>query len=569
MTRLPLVGISRTTHRVGRARLLPSGRARLLPSLSFGSAGASPSQRDAHRRKNFAQAISCPLRLLLVAACALAPATAAAQRPAPAATIPPDGTEAFRFLLSHAGITPLTEREATDRFQSRNFGDTIVIFLGHENVRVNGWLRPSDLAAHAVGHGGAVLIAADTRFDLGRDFPSVDTETAQVSGTRVGNLNPQVCYAGNEQCPFAVPVTPRWPNPGPEWALFAGLKRVATNVPSYLSVPNRSGPLHSTLARLPAGSRELPLGDFAAAVDVDLNPLAVGGAGTGAKPYRCLVVADPSVFINQMLIAAVPGEPPTDNLVFASRVVAFLSERPEGPPRTRCLFVQNGQVVGSFDDLQTMLRPQLPPLPLPNLDKMQEKLVDVGDQLADRFQERGGPSRLLMGDDPDRQRRILRTLMLGLCVVAAVWAVAFAGRRVWGARQPVAALAPPPGGRPAASPGDPPAPGVFDRRQRELLRRNNLAEPVRAAVRELFAAAAAPPDAGPKLPPVEVSPAVARPDTLRQALGDLWKLGFARPRVVTVPQWEALEPLFRRVQQAHAAGKWRFVRDSSGNGSAV
>jgi hypothetical protein len=100
---------------------------------------------------------------------------------------------------------------------------------------------------------------------------------------------------------------------------------------------------------------------------------------------------------------------------------------------------------------------------------------------------------------------------------------------------------------------------LFDRRQRELARRNNLYEPVRAAVHEMFIAAGAAPNAGPKLPKVVVSDVVRRADTLRDALRELWRIAFGRPAVVTAQHWRMLEPLFERVRQAHADGKWRFV----------
>ena len=74
----------------------------------------------------------------------------------------------------------------------------------------------------------------------------------------------------------------------------------------------------------------------------------------------------------------------------------------------------------------------------------------------------------------------------------------------------------------------------------------------------------APTDAGKKLPKVVISDVVSRPETLREALTDLWKIAHGPPRVVTVQRWNLLEPLFERVRQAHAEAKWRFVsRDES------
>jgi hypothetical protein len=215
-------------------------------------------------------------------------------------------------------------------------------------------------------------------------------------------------------------------------------------------------------------------------------------------------------------------------------------------------------VVTEFSTLKSLMRPQLPPIPKPDFGKLQDKLVDAGNQILDKLQENNTHNRLLLGDRPETQGRRLRDLLLVLLVPASVWAVCFLLRRVWKARQPTDTPAPPPGGLPPPPKGARSG-GVFDRRQRELARRNNVYEPVRAAVREMFLAAGATPDAGPRLPKVVISDAVRRADTLRDALRDLWKIAFGRPAVVTAQHWRVLEPLFERVHKAHADGKWRFV----------
>ena len=66
-------------------------------------------------------------------------------------------------------------------------------------------------------------------------------------------------------------------------------------------------------------------------------------------------------------------------------------------------------------------------------------------------------------------------------IVGSALACLFLLRRIWGSRTPQR-LPPPP--TMAGVPTGPP--GVFDRRQKELLRRNNVYEPVRDLVREFF-----------------------------------------------------------------------------------
>jgi hypothetical protein len=255
----------------------------------------------------------------------------------------------------------------------------------------------------------------------------------------------------------------------------------------------------------------------------------------------------------------------TDNLQFAFRTVSFLAHEDDGMggsrKRTRCVFVENGRLVSDFSSLEKHLRPPPPPLKIPSLWQLQEKLVDAGNQIIDKFQENGGPSSLVLGRDGPRQDRRLRDILRALLVVASILAVWFVVRRVWGARQPTDVAPPPPGGQQPRDPEDGPPPGAFRRRQRELARRNNLYEPVRMALREFFAGVGAPAEAGPKLPKVVIADSVRRPDTLKKALTDLWRIAYGLPAVVTVPKWNLLELLFDRIQMAHADGKWRFVVD--------
>ena len=506
-----------------------------------------------------------PAAWLVAIATALSPAVGSAQPgPAPPPTpVPADGTEVFRWLLHRAGVRPVREQDLAGLAR---FDDVIVVVLGGPEVdRLN--QRPVDWwAQRAVTLGGAALVAADSRADLGALVPFDGRQhaphTLRVDGRPVTCQRDDSIYLGRENCPFAVP-RPAPAAGGPEWELFAGLDRVATNTPSFFDFEPAGNGSAAALARFPARS----LFDGRRKADAGAHPFAVGGTGVhpgSGLPYRVLALADPSVFINQMMLPIQPDVTPPDNLEFASRVVAFLTDEGGVRRRDRCLFVQNGQVVTSFDDLRALMRPPIPRLPRPDLRKMQETIVDGGNQIADKVQDRDALNRLLLGNDPGRQERVVRTVLQGLCVAAAVWAVWFAVRRVWGTRQPLDVLAAPPGGRAAPAADDPPVPGVFDRRQRELLRRNNVYEPVRAAVRELFAATAAPPAAGPRLPRVEISAAVRRPETLRKTLAELWRIGFGPPRVVTVREWDLLGPRFDRAGKAHADGKWWFADAGKG-----
>lgn len=484
---------------------------------------------------------------LAAAAVLLLPAVGTAQRAAdrPPA-IPADGTEMFRWLLHARGIKPVGEREAF-AFAPGLLpdDDLIVIVLGDPHEVWPGGQPQLFRAATALKEGGAVLVASDTRLALGAEFAR--GPGLEVTGYSVRGADADTMFQRNEACPFVVP----WRKPprgGPHWDVFDGLRGVATNRPSYLHLPPGLNAFLDPLAGFPPGCWRVEDRQW---LNPDRAVFAAGASGPdrhNPEPYRFLVLADPSVFINEMLLQS------PDNLEFAYRVTGYLQDG-GGKKRSRCLFIQNGRVVSEFDTLKSVMRPPPPP---PNIDQLQDKIVDAGNQIVDKLQENNAHNRLLLGNSPERQARSLRSIASGLLFLGCVWAVVTILSRLWKARQPTDIPAAPPGGLPVPPKDDPPA-GVFDRRQRELLRRNNLYEPVRVAVREMFAAAGAPADAGRKMPKVVISDLVRRADTLRDALTELWKIGYGPARVVSVQRWQVLEPLFERVRQAHAAGKWRFV----------
>lgn len=495
---------------------------------------------------------------LAVAGVGLMPALAAAQpEPGGLRDGPPPihatGTDIFRYLFHRAGVQPISDDEFQTAFQLGSLADVIVVVIGHDDHPFNRQVEVRGV----LDAGGAVLIATQSRVDLSRLFPVAPGTV--ISGGEVECPVEGSTLGGRPECPFAVPLEPpgRWA--GPEWKLFQGLNRVATNRPGHIEFRNGGlGELRNRLAGFPEDSRL----ERDRKLDPQRDVLAVGASQSAVfgNNSRFLAVADPSVFVNEMMVPVLDQE--TDNLVLADRVVQFLCERrqPLVPPqkRSRCLFVHNGQVVTDFSSLEQQLAPPPPPIRFPNPMQLQEKIVDAGNQIIDKFQQNGGPSSLVMGRSRSRSNYLLRRLLTGLLVVGSICAVWFLVRRVWGARQPTDIPPAPPGGRTPEAAADRPPPGVFERRQREILRRNNLYEPVRMALREFFAGTGAPSD-GPKLPKVVIADTVRRADTLRKALSDLWRIAYGSPTAVTIQKWKVLEPLFDRVQQAHADGKWRFV----------
>ncbi len=501
------------------------------------------------------------LSAFVLASLVLAVTPAAARQPRAdgpnGPTISADGTEVFQYLLDRAKIQPV---KASEVHNLGRYDNVIVIILGDPS-RGN-FRQQLTLANDVVRAGGAVLIASDSSVVLANAFRHSGISVIMGSPTSGGpDTKEKSLFMGRSNFPFVVPLPQPANASGAQWELFKDLARIATNKPSYIVSPEPRGELAAPLATFPDDCVVWePFAGFKP-VDEDRHFFAVGGSGAHPdtfRDYRFLALADPSVFINQMMLADDPLNGRTDNLEFAARAIGFLAA--EDGRRTRCLFYQNGEIVERFDTLRSMMRP---PLPMPNIWAMQEKLTDLGNKVIDHFETNDTANKAFVGSgDAERNRRfkfIIEFVLAMLCVRAGWYLV----KRLWISRRKPDGPSAVAGGLPPTSQGDRPA-GVFDRRQRELLRRNNLSEPIRTLVREMFAEANAPTDAGKKLPKVVISDVVSRPETLREALTDLWKIAHGPPRVVTVQRWNLLEPLFDRVRTAHAEGKWRFVeRDES------
>jgi hypothetical protein len=464
------------------------------------------------------------------------------------------GTELLRALLAREGIQPITANELRHFFRWDD--DVIVVVLGDPLLPDRGVIPQLSCVSLALQAHGAALIASDGLVQL-HDVAGA-ARLGEVKGQPI-RADRRDCFRGELDCPYAVPVSPGEvlrPNekPGRVWDVFRGLNHLATNQPTYVEMNRFREPCRYPLARLPKSTVEPGEPPF------QEPPLfAVGGDGPppwhGGSGYSFLAVADSSVFINAMLM-----EPGTDNLEFALRTVEYLQG--PGKHRRRCVFFENGQVVEDFDTLrQAMARQQakVPPENVPNmgglLGRNQDKLVDLVDRMADQMQTKDGLHNWRIGrEGSPEERRRFAAWVEALAVVLAVVAALVLLRRLGRARHPTALPPPPATGAGAASTGPP---GVFERREKELVRRNNLYEPVRNLLREFFESVGAAP--GPRMPRLVVNHRqVRKPESLRQALQDMWRLAHGPPAYISAQRWFELEPYFERLRQAHADGKWRF-----------
>jgi hypothetical protein len=471
----------------------------------------------------------------------------------PLVTIPGGGTDLFRALIDKEGVQPVTMREV-DRMMGAS-DDLIVIVIG----TVDGWNHdPRHWARQALRAQGAVLIASDSAFQLQSAEVGNNThltfsgETLQADQGHVHHVS---------DCPYVVPVSPNEQRfvpqpPGPVWNLFRGLTHLATNQPTYIEEPVlHRGEFQYPLARLPRSTRtwgrRVPSPLFAVGGD--------GPARNGRPGFGFVAMADSSVFINQMIM-----EPGTDNLEFTLRTIEYLQG--PGKHRKRCMFFENGRLVEKFDGLRSALakpQPKIPPEAMPNLGplfgKNQDKLIDFLNAKADQLQSNDVLHKIAVGPPgSSAERRGFGKWVDGMAVILAIVIARLLLWRTWGARQPTDIPPAPYTGAGAASTGPP---GVFERRQKELVRRNNLYEPVRNMMREFFDSVGAPPHPGPRIPPLEIDRSVRKPDSLRQAIRDMWRIAYGPPQPISAQRWFELEPYFERLRRAHADGKWRFVPD--------
>jgi hypothetical protein len=451
-----------------------------------------------------------------------------------------DGTQIFRGLLDLAGVKPITQQEL---FNFNRPDDIIVISLGTTIPQGIRRYDPKEYVKLALARGGAAMIATDTSLQ----FNFSDGGAFSVTGERITCPDEIATLPGRDYCPFVVPIIPeRGTQVG---KLFENLDRVATNSSSYISLHLIGGNFENRLATFPMNSINvntrrslLRNSSFAIGGEMRLN---------NVQSSRFLALADHSIFINQMLL-----EPGTDNLELTKRTIEFL----KGPnQRTRCLFFEDGQVVDRFDELRHLYAKQQQqgmPMPQVNLWALQDKLTDLGNSIIDQLQTNNAHNSLILGSgqDPERQHRVLSGIMRFMLVLLTIYGLWFVLRRVWASRKPTDVLPPP---AVATAPSGPP--GVFERRQKELLRRNNIFEPVRDLVREFFISIGVEGEPGVKPPALAISDVVRKKDSLRKAIRDFWRLAYGPAQVVTIKRWNELEPFFERVRQAHADGKWHFV----------
>jgi hypothetical protein len=489
------------------------------------------------RRRPPGPAARLGLGLLAVAVLAADPAPPAAPR-RPVAF----DTHIFRWLLQRHKAEPVTDfaRLAEDP--------------AHSALIVLGW--PGPLASFEglesfVLRGGALLLAGDHQV-AGEDLRARLRRLAGVTLTGELVRCPEgLGYRGKGDCPFVVPAPsagPRAPdNP------FAGC-RVATNIPTDLrpigpdggwapaAFPGRVAPL----AVFAPGSYEAEAGERA---DPRTLLFAVGGdVGRG----RVLVLADHSIFINEMMMPAVVEEgvaaPDQDNFEFARACVEWLQG--EGGARKRVMLLDDGYAHPTFE--VPLKQVKLPPSAV--LDQADRQLAAMDGRLADLEDRDGldGPLvRWLTRGEPGQWRRlgpVAALLLTGAGLVYGGYRLAAAGR--------VRADPLLPGfGR--LLDRQRPAP-LAEQRQRAQAEAGNLYDTARALVEQRLARWGGDP-ASPGGPRCEVHGTWWQRRAARRRLRRLWRLAEGRAPVrVTPGRWRSVLADLERLGADVARGVVQF-----------
>jgi len=250
----------------------------------------------------------------------------------------------------------------------------------------------------------------------------------------------------------------------------------------------------------------------------------------------------------------------TDNWTFANALVMDFLRGPVG--RNKCLFIERGNVVERFDDVElksVQRMPPIPDLPLPDpLDRrVQAELAELIDGGVVHLEDRTAIGNLLAGPPNDPSARRYQVVTMILAGAAGLLLIGFMVRRLFAARHKKNFV-------PAPSDplflGDAVALGSFGQRRAELLRGTDFRGPFAHRVRVLFAARGLPAGYdGRRLPPVAFR---GRGDRARLS-GDIRDLWDAAARDESLPlsyvEWKELEPVLADV---HVADRWRFAPSS-------
>ena len=429
-----------------------------------------------------------------------------------------NGTLIFRGVLAAAGVESV---ENPYSLAYEDLSNLIIIFHGRPDQPTSlSRIGFEDLSARTLKAGGAVLFLMEQPGSLDAYFPEPTGIT--ITDGKVFSTRPDDCLDGYLGCPYPVPKPTTLDSLG---EVLTAVPGTATNHPTALTLTNPSRFVREIVADFPRACR---LGNTETRLAKNQGFMAAGAGRDGEPPFRCLVISDKSVVMNQMLAMSDPSGGGPRNLAFAYQVVKWL-QGPGPDVRTRCLFLDEGMPRSRIDPLSAVPPLPIPPLPDPLDPAVQARLTDAGNAALANLADEDTFNRRIVGEPEDRQRfaGVLRALAIAAMIVVFVVAV----YRGWASRHPE-----------SRSPG---------------VRPTTEVESPTEVLRELFAGQGITlPEKRIELPPIEVSGPKSR--MLRKNIRTLWDAMFGRvARSVARPK--DMQTMIVDVWTAAQDGHWRFT----------
>jgi hypothetical protein len=427
------------------------------------------------------------------------------------------GTHAFRRILNDLDLTPLTSVEDLAR-QPEN---TLLIVLGEISIleRMAFARDPkSPFLASFLRQGGAALVATDRwRYGWywhGQEWFRVGAQLRLEAGS------PLAFRSMHAHCIPVLPDRDQKPQLFPKQG-----HSVWTNCPAYFSQHPWDLPV---LATLPPECRTA---NRLTAVPGPLD-FALGG-DWGNRGGRILVLADHSIFINDMML-----QPDTGNIDFTYNCIQWLTDNGK---RKQVLFIEENTLQKSFEVPVKEMPP--PPLPPP------EALVPIIDETIKNLEEENVFNQVAMNvleDTLARQFGAWLGPVEALALLLTLSLLSFGMSRLMRARHRIEV------GTPLlenALARLTPSEALVEQRRQAMLQSGNLWESARARARQCFESVLDISSAAggrllgrtPPAPRIRLLAGWWQSRRLQHQWDRLWQLAFGRtPTRVSPRQWEQL-----------------------------
>jgi hypothetical protein len=461
-----------------------------------------------------------------------------------------EGSEVFRFALHQKQLEPA--KQAWDVLNSPR--SSMIVIVG--DTAAASRLIDSAQLRDFIHRGGSILIATDQSNVGWRQQFGIN-----ITGNQLTAEGPQN-YRGIPGRPFVQPRPAPAEHGGPSaWDIVEGMdgegpvdaKRIATDRPSEMSILHVRPDLRITeLAGYVRGTKRIQGGGI---VPNSLFAVSIEPRG---RTGRMLVLADHSVFVNGMMGFRKDNNEATGysfdngNWEFTNRTIDWL--KGGGPePRTRCLFIEDGNIIDKF----AIEIPQPPKPPIPNLppEVLANILLNSMNPIIEEAQERDFFNRMV--ESIFGVPRLLRWFFIILTVILIVSGVRWLMR---GQRkiEPTATMTP------TQQAALLPRGGVLRQRTAAQIEVGNLYEAASRRVRDRFNLLGGRPGADGKMPPVLIAGDVADGPVLRRTVDWLWTLGYGEtPTTVAPNEWDQMNALLERVLVRASRGDWSFGQDVS------